>query len=94
MSALVRDQKPLLRAIIAAFLALENGSDDDIDPDWAVKAMENISWEILKLGDADQEALRADFLALAEEDPEPWRSFVRAFPDSINLRTPDQGPGL
>jgi hypothetical protein len=82
----LEDQRPLLRAILAAFLALEDGSNDDIDPDWAVKAMENISWEVVQLGDADQAALRADFLALAHEYDEPWRSFVSAFPDSINLK--------
>lgn len=84
---MVEDQRPLLRAILAAFLALEGGSDDDIDPDWAVKAMENISWELLQLGDVDQVALRDDFMALASERDEPWwRAFVRAFPDSINLK--------
>lgn len=83
---MVKDQKPLLRAILAAFYALEDGSNDDIDPDWAVKAMENISWELIQLADADQRALRADFLALADEHDEPRRSFIRAFPDSINLK--------
>lgn len=41
--------------------------------------MEDISFELLQLGDDDQEAFRTDFLALANEHDEPWRSFVRAF---------------
>ena len=82
---MILNHRPLINAIIDAFLFLEHSSDDEVDPDLAVRCMENMSASLLRLSDSDQIALRSEFLKLAAEFEDPYRKFVQALPDNIGL---------
>ena len=83
---MVQNDLPLIHAIIDALLFLEHSTDDEVDPDLAVRCMENMSASLHALTQADQIALRSRLEKIAEESPEPrYRDFVRALPDHIDL---------
>ena len=48
----------LIEALAEAFLFLESADDSEVDPDLAVRTMENMTWHIHKLSTADHIALR------------------------------------
>jgi hypothetical protein len=84
---MIHNTRPLINAIIAALLFIESSSDDEVDPDSAVRCMENISANLLALDDSDQLKLRSEFLKIAgESKDEPYSKFVRELPDMIGLR--------
>jgi hypothetical protein len=75
------DSEPLLKAIIAAMMFLEHSGPDEIDPDSAVKCLENMSYELLQLAGSD----RREFLELIERianqmPEERQRGFIRDIP--------------
>ena len=84
---MLQDCAPLAHAIIDAFLFLENSGDSEVDPDSAVRVMENMSASLLKLSEADQLELRALLEKIADNEKEsrPYRDFVRKLPDAIGL---------
>jgi hypothetical protein len=45
--------KPLVEAILAASAFLEEGSDDDVDPDWAVKTLESMAYHVGQVPEAE-----------------------------------------
>lgn len=69
----------------SAFLFLENSGDDEVDPDSAVKAMENISHDLHALSHADQLKFRQALAGIAQRESEPWRTFVNGLADMIGL---------
>lgn len=76
----------ITEALIEAFLVLENSSDDEIQPDIAVRAMENISSSLLSMAPADQVDLRQRMTAIGENsDDHSYRQFASSLPDMIGL---------
>ena len=55
---MIQNYLPLIHGIIDAFLFLESAGEDEVDPDSAVRCMENISSSLLALETSDQLALR------------------------------------
>ena len=82
---MIQNYVPLVRAIITASLFLEQSSDDEVDLHCAVRCMENMADDLLKLSDADQLALRAEIERIAEESGHPYRDGIYALPDQIGL---------
>ena len=84
---MIENQEPLVRAIINAFLFLENSGDDEVDPHSAVKAMEDIAYPLLTLSDKDQLKLRAALSAIADtETDEGYKRFVSELADHVDLK--------
>ncbi|MFE9673402.1 hypothetical protein ACFYO5_04660 [Streptomyces sp. NPDC006259] len=65
---------------------LESCGDEEVDPDSAVKVMESIGGELLRLPSGQRERLVQVLseLAKAEEDP-VRRDFLKSFPFAIGL---------
>jgi hypothetical protein len=86
---MIEDYIPLIRGIIDAFLFLESSGPDEVNPDSAVRCMENISSSLLHLQQSDQLALRSHLVTIADEATDPaYKDFVRALPDVICLAAP------
>jgi hypothetical protein len=63
------DPKPLVNAVVAALMLLENCGPDEVNPDTAVRGMENIGYELNKLtGDDRGEFTNLLEVIAAEED--------------------------
>jgi len=83
---MIQNYLPLIRGIIDAFLFLESADPNEVNPDSAVRCMENIASSLLTLEESDQLALRAHLEKIADEEQEPaYKAFVRALPDNIGL---------
>lgn len=77
---------PMCHALVDAMLLLESAAPDEIDPDIAVRGMENISSSLLMLDSDDQRLLRQNFLDIAERsDDDVYAKFVRSLPEMIGL---------
>ncbi|GGS94417.1 hypothetical protein [Streptomyces chromofuscus] len=78
--------------VVDAVWFLESCGDEEVDPDSAVKMMENIGWELLQLP-ADQRdrfmQVLAD-MAAAEENPER-REFLESFPFAVGMVEDEEG---
>lgn len=86
---MIQNYFPLIRGIIDAFLFLESSGPDEVNPDSAVRCMENIASSLLALGESDQLALRTHLEKIADEEQDPaYKKFVRALPDNIGLASP------
>jgi hypothetical protein len=84
---MVNNEDLIAEALIAAFMVLETSGNSDIDPDVAVRGMENIAYSLLRMDPAGQAALRARFVAIGQaSDDAPYRSFAMTLPDMIGLR--------
>lgn len=82
----ITDHLPLIRGLVDAFLFLESAGDDEVDPDAAVRCMENMSATLLNSSQADQLALRECLERIADDDSDPtYADFVRAVSDAIGL---------
>lgn len=75
--------RPLLEAIIAALLLLEDTSDEDLDPDVAVRGMEDIAHSLNQLSTEDRSTVRRVFEEIAASEGPPDATFIRAIPGSI-----------
>lgn len=78
--------EPLIKAIIAAMMLLEESGPDEVDPDTAVRGLESIGYELLQLTGSD----RSEFLELVErmasESADSHASeFLRSLPFSIGM---------
>jgi hypothetical protein len=83
---MIRNQLPLIESLINAFLFLECSGPDEVDPDSAVRCMENMSASLLSLDEADQILLRSQLQEIADKSQDPtYANFVRQMPDSIGL---------
>lgn len=77
---------PLIDGLINAFLFLECSGASEVDPDSAVRCMEDISSSLLTLEQSDQIALRSHLVQIAADAPDrAYSDFVRALPDMIGL---------
>ena len=52
--------EPLVKAIVLVMLLMEDSGPEEIDPDTAVRGLENMAYELLQLTGND----RAEFLAV------------------------------
>lgn len=81
--------KPLVEAILAAAVFLEQGSDADVDPDWAVKTLENMAYHVGQVPQGDVPELLAVFENIAVEAEQAghadWARFVRTQPFNLGL---------
>lgn len=83
---MMNDYLPLVHALIDTFLLLESAGPDEVDPDTAVRGMENIASSLLTLQESDQIALRVELMRIAEEaQDKAYRDFVHELPDMIGL---------
>ena len=82
----MQNDLPLIEALISAFLLLEHSEPDEVNPDTAVRGMENMAWSLLNLSESDQLILRAKLEKIAAEaEDSSYRDFVQALPDMIGL---------
>ncbi len=83
---MIKDYEPLILGLIDAFLLLELSGSDEIDPDTAVRGMENIASSLLAMSNADQLELRGALMRIgAQSEDSTYRSFVEGLPDMIGL---------
>jgi hypothetical protein len=78
---------PFVRALIDALLLLEFAGPNEIDPDTAVRGMENIKSSLLALEKSDQRILSRHLLQIAADNAqdEAYSNFVRSLPDMLGL---------
>jgi hypothetical protein len=76
----------LVLAVVEALLLLEASSDEEIDPDVAVRGMENIAACLVSLGGDDQRALRAELAAIASASTDAvYARFASDVADMVGL---------
>jgi hypothetical protein len=86
---MIQNHLPLVHAIIDALLFLESAGPNEVDPDSAVRCMENIASSLLALDKRDQLVLRSHFEKISEESQDPDHArIVRELPDDIGLASP------
>lgn len=86
----MKDDLPLIRALIDAYLVLELSGPDEMNSDTAVRGMENMSSSLLALDHADQLLLRLKLQHIAETSEEQaYSEFVRSLPDMMGLAAED-----
>ncbi|QKW22900.1 hypothetical protein HUT16_30830 [Kitasatospora sp. NA04385] len=78
---------PVLAGVIADLLRfLDECEDDEVADDTAVKLLENASWELSRLPEAQRDRLAAVFADLATAEPDPGRRTALAeFPYNCGL---------
>lgn len=89
------DHKVLVGAIATAIMSYDQSSDTDVDPDWAVKSMEDLVHTLNQLSDDDRAQFRADLEALAADLPadpfyDRWRNSYRDLPGLMRWDEPTQ----
>lgn len=83
----MRNNVPLCIALIDALLVFETSTADQLDPDIALRAMENIGSSLQELDLEDQCELRHLLYSISEHAADiPYREFVRAVPDMLGLK--------
>lgn len=82
----MNDHLPLVHAIIDALLFFESAGSDEVNPDSAVRCMENMTSSIQSLQIADQQSLRKDMAKIAQSsDDSAFKSFVESVPEMLGL---------
>jgi hypothetical protein len=77
---------PLCSALVDALLVFESSAPNEVDPDVAVRAMENMSSSLLKLDVDDQRELRRAFGRIADEATDrSYKTFVHSVPAMLGL---------
>lgn len=80
------DAAPLANAVITALMLLEHSDDSEVDPDVAVRGLENIAHELLKLTGEDRDEFLSLLERIAEQETNPATAeFVRAVPFKIGM---------
>jgi hypothetical protein len=86
------ESRPLILAVIDAFMLLEMCGEDEIDRETAERAAENISSSLMQLRHDDQVELREQLADIADEAAdETFREFVAGIADTIGLARPHPG---
>ncbi len=86
------ESRPLILAVIDAFLLLELCGEDEIDGDTARRATENIGANLMRLRHDDQVELREQLSEIAEEsDDSTYREVVSTIADQVGLANPRPG---
>jgi hypothetical protein len=68
--------KQILQALVEAMIFFEFSGDLEINPDTAVRILENIAFRFHGLQTIERAQLRADLLAIAADYNEPQRKFI------------------
>lgn len=84
------DRDPLVPALAGVLVDvvwwLESCGDEEVDPDSAVKMMESVGGELLRLPSPQRDRLVQVLADLAEAEQEPARrEFLKSFPFAIGL---------
>jgi hypothetical protein len=83
---MIQNYLPLIHAVIESLLFFESAGPNDVDPDSAVRCMENIAANLLALDKSDQLALRSHLVSISKESQDPsYATFVSELPDNIGL---------
>ncbi len=89
------ESRPLILAVIDAFLLLEMSGEDEIDGETAKRAIEAISANLMRLRHDDQVELRAQLAHIADESDDPtYRELIGTIADRVGLATPLPGAHL
>ncbi|MEU3597473.1 hypothetical protein ABZ714_01865 [Streptomyces sp. NPDC006798] len=86
----MNDQDPLVSTLTSTLIDvvwwLETCDDDEVDPDSAVKTMENVAATLADLPPAHHERLLETLATLADREPDPERrEFLESFPSDFGL---------
>ncbi|MEU5768746.1 hypothetical protein ABZ782_22830 [Streptomyces asoensis] len=84
------DKDPLVPALAGILVDvvwwLERCGDEEVDPDSAVKIMESVGGELLRLPSDQRERLVEVLADLAEAEQDPARrEFLESFPSAVGL---------
>jgi hypothetical protein len=83
---MIKDPLPLIYALIDALLLLETSGPEEVNPDVAVRGMENIASSILQMEESDQQMLRVSLRQIGEQsEDEAYKRFVLSLADMIGL---------
>ncbi|MEU1265584.1 hypothetical protein ABZ473_26635 [Streptomyces cellulosae] len=84
---------PALGGLVADTLwFLDSCGDDEVDPDSAVKMMESVGGELLRLPLDQRDRLLQVLTDLAEAEPNPARrEFLQSFPFACGLVEEEEG---
>ena len=84
--------KALLNSLFACLIFLEDAGDDIVDPDAAVRTMEDAAHPLLSLSDDDRRSLVAMIRQLAAEESDDgwWGDFIRRQPFAMGLVDHDE----
>ncbi len=83
----MKNPVPLCMAIVDALLVFETSASNEVDPDVAVRAMENIGSSLQQLDQEDQRELRHLLYGIAERAADvPYGEFVKSVPDMLGLQ--------
>ena len=89
------ESRPLILAVIDAFLLLELCGEDEIDRDTAARATESICANLMRLRHDDQVELREQLADIAEEtEDEAFRECIAGIADQVGLAHPRPGEHL
>ncbi|WP_328452342.1 hypothetical protein OG780_26900 [Streptomyces sp. NBC_00386] len=86
----MNDRDPLVPALTGMLVDvvwwLESCGDEEVDPDSAVKMMESVGGELLRLPASQRERLLRVLADLAEAEQDPARrDFLKGFPFAVGL---------
>jgi hypothetical protein len=77
---------PLLNCLVEAFMFLECSGDDEVNPDSAVRCLENMASILSGMDAQNQIELRRQLQKMAQHGrSEAYREFVHSLPDHIGL---------
>jgi hypothetical protein len=86
------ESRPLILAVIDAFLLLELCGEDEIDRETATRATDSICANLMRLRHDDQVELREQLSEIAEESDDPtYREVVATIADQVGLASPLPG---
>lgn len=86
------ESRPLILAVIDAFLLLEMSGEDEIDHETAKHATENLSASLLRLRHDEQVELREQLADVAEDtDDEALATLIAGIADTVGLAHPNPG---
>jgi hypothetical protein len=86
------ESRPLILAVIDAFLLLELCGEDEIDQETAARAADSICSNLMRLRHDDQVELRVQLGEIADESDDPtYREVVSGIADQVGLANPLPG---
>ncbi|GAA3909854.1 hypothetical protein [Actinoplanes auranticolor] len=78
--------EPLVRAIAAGMMFLEESGDDEVDPDSAERALENMSHVLLQYAGPDRDEFLELIERVADSTPDEHDArFIRDIPRAIGM---------
>ena len=78
-------ERAVLAALVDCLVFIEQSPDDVIEPDAAVRALEDVASRLEVLTAGEREHLHRQLSALAEEADRPRREFIERMPETLGL---------